>query len=134
MEAGTAKRDDNGMKRIIPILRMFDEMKTKQFYTEFLEFRLDWEHRFDDQAPLYMQVSSGLCVIHLSEHFGDCSPGAAIRIEVSDVKSVQSALAAKNYKHARPGLETTPWNTECTVTDPAGNRIVFYENIPESDT
>jgi len=27
------------------ILRSFDEIKAKEFYLEFLEFNLDWEHR-----------------------------------------------------------------------------------------
>ncbi|TMV53110.1 VOC family protein [Paenibacillus mesophilus] len=118
------------MSRIIPILRMFDEGKTKEFYIDFLEFGIDWEHRFDDDAPLYMQVSSGPCALHLSEHFGDGSPGAAIRIEMADIESFHAKLLAKGYKHARPGLEKTPWSTaECTIQDPAGNKIIFYENL-----
>ncbi|WP_425465523.1 glyoxalase superfamily protein [Paenibacillus hemerocallicola] len=126
----TMKPGNAGMGRIIPILRMFDEEKTKQFYLEFLEFNMDWEHRFDDSAPLYMQVSSGPCALHLSEHFGDGSPGAAIRIELAGIEAFHAKLLDKRYKHARPGLEKTPWNTaECSIQDPAGNRIIFYENL-----
>ena len=36
-----------------PILRIFDEAKAREFYLDFLGFRLDWQHRFDDHAPLY---------------------------------------------------------------------------------
>ncbi len=57
-----------------PILRMFDEAKAREFYVEFLEFKVDWEHRFAPDMPLYMQVSKGNCIIHLSEHHGDASP------------------------------------------------------------
>jgi len=35
--------------------------------------------------PLYMQVSRDEVKLHLSEHYGDGSPGAAIRIEVNGV-------------------------------------------------
>lgn len=41
----------------IPILRIFDEAKAKEFYFDFLGFRLDWEHRFEEGLPLYMQRS-----------------------------------------------------------------------------
>ena len=42
---------------IIPILRIFDEAKACEFYIDFLGFMIDFEHRFGDDFPLYMQVS-----------------------------------------------------------------------------
>ncbi len=110
-----------------PILRIFDEAKAREFYLDFLGFRLDWQHRFDDHAPLYMQVSKEACVLHLSEHHGDCCPGAALRIATGDVAAYQQRLAAANYRHARPGLEEAPWGSlEMRVTDPFGNRLTFF--------
>ena len=50
-----------------PILRIFDEAKARAFYLDFLGFAVDWEHRFADGAPLYMQVARGDLVLHLSE-------------------------------------------------------------------
>lgn len=38
----------------IPVLRIYDIAKAKEFYVDFLGFAIDWEHRFDDNAPLYM--------------------------------------------------------------------------------
>lgn len=114
----------------IPILRSFDEAKAKEFYVDFLGFTVDWEHRFEPDLPLYMQVSRGDCVIHVSEHHGDCSPGGAVRIEVEDVSALHAELSAKRYKYARPGVERTPWNTrEMTITDPFGNRVVLWERF-----
>ena len=66
----------------VPILRIFDESVAKDFYVEFLGFKVDWEHRFANGAPLYLQVTHGDCVLHLSGHFGDCSPGAGLRVPV----------------------------------------------------
>lgn len=40
----------------------------KEFYVDFLGFKVDWEHRFDDNAQLYMQVSRSGARLHLSEH------------------------------------------------------------------
>lgn len=118
------------MKKLIPILRIFDEGKAREFYVSFLGFKVDWEHRFEPESPLYMQISNEHCQIHLSEHYGDCCPGASIRIEVDQITSLHEQLLSKKYKYARPGLETTPWNThEVRVGDPFGNRIVFYEHV-----
>ncbi len=45
--------------RVVPILRIFDVGKTRKFYVDYMGFTVDWEHRFSDDAPLYMQVSRG---------------------------------------------------------------------------
>ena len=111
---------------VIPILRIFDEAKARAFYVDFLGFAVDWEHRFEPGLPLYLQVSQGACVLHLSEHHGDCCPGAALRIEIDDVDAYQAQLMAKNYGYARPGVDDTPWGSrEMAIKDPFGNRLVF---------
>ena len=115
-----------------PILRIFDEAKAREFYVDFLGFTIDWEHRFEAGAPLYMQVSKDQCVLHLSEHYGDGTPGAALRIETDDVDAFQAELMAKRYKYARPGVEDMPWGTrDMSVKDPFGNRLTFTSAISE---
>jgi catechol 2,3-dioxygenase-like lactoylglutathione lyase family enzyme len=64
-------------RRVIPILRIFDVAKADEFYLDYLGFRVDWDHRYDDNAPLYRQISRGDLVLHLSEHHGDGSPGGS---------------------------------------------------------
>jgi catechol 2,3-dioxygenase-like lactoylglutathione lyase family enzyme len=64
---------------IVPILRIFDVAKADEFYQGYLGFKVDWDHRFDDNAPLYRQVSRGDLILHLSEHHGDGCPGARLR-------------------------------------------------------
>lgn len=112
------------MKSMVPILRILDEAKAKEFYIDFLEFKIDWEHRYEADFPLYMQISNGDCHIHLSEHYGDCNPGSAIRIEVENAQEWQQHLLAKKYKFARPGLSGE--RNEVSVTDPFGNKLHFY--------
>lgn len=111
--------------RITPILRIFDEAKAKEFYIDFLGFKIDWEHRFEDTLPLYMQISKDGSVIHLSEHHGDCSPGAQVRIETNELEGFHEQLLAKRYKYARPGIEEMPWGREMSIADPFGNRLTF---------
>ena len=108
-----------------PILRIFDEAKAREFYVDFLGFKVDWEHRFEPGLPLYLQVSRDGCLLHLSEHHGDGSPGAALRIPTDALEALRDELAAKRYKHARPEIEQMPWGRDLTVRDPFGNRLTF---------
>ncbi len=109
----------------IPIFRIFDEAKAKEFYVGFLGFKVDWEHRFSPDLPLYMQVSLDGCVLHLSEHHGDCSPGGAIRVSTPDVDLFHKQLATRQYRYARPGVEQQDWGRDLSVGDPFGNRLIF---------
>jgi len=111
----------------IPLLRMFDAERTKDFYIGYLGFRLDWEHRYEPDMPLYMQVSRGNVAFHLTEHHGDCTPGSAVRVEVGDLGRYHRELSARHYGFARPGMESTFGFDEVRVTDPSGNRITFCE-------
>jgi uncharacterized glyoxalase superfamily protein PhnB len=113
-----------------PILRSFDEAKAREFYLGFLGFRVVFEHRFEPGLPLYMGIVRDGCMLHLSEHHGDASPGASMRIEASDIDAFQAELAGKAYAHARPTVQLQPWGTrDMTVTDPFGNRLTFTSAI-----
>ncbi|HWA18877.1 MAG TPA: glyoxalase superfamily protein [Devosia sp.] len=115
----------------IPILRSFDEAKAREFYLDFLGFKVDWEHRFEPGTPLYMQVSRDGMVFHISEHHGDSTPGSHVRINCKGVRELHAELIAKKYKNNRPGLEHPDWGgIEVTVVDPCRNLITFAEDEP----
>jgi catechol 2,3-dioxygenase-like lactoylglutathione lyase family enzyme len=111
----------------IPIFRIFDVDKAKEFYCGFLGFTLDWEHRFGEQFPLYCQVSRSGMLLHLSEHSGDASPGARAFVPVTGVRAFQAELAAKQYRYMKPGVREAPWGLEMEVIDPFNNRVTFCE-------
>jgi hypothetical protein len=115
----------------IPILRIFDEAKAREFYLGFLGFAIDFEHRFGDDFPIYMGISRASCVLHLSEHHGDACPGSAVRIPITGIADFGARLSAANYKYAKPGgPERTTWGTlELKLGDPFGNRLIFYETV-----
>ena len=115
------------LKHPVPVLRIFDEAKAREFYVGFLGFTVRFEHRFAADLPLYMSVCRDECELHLSEHHGDATPGSALRIEVDDIDALHALLTAQAYKFARPGIELKPWGTrELSVEDPFRNRIVFW--------
>lgn len=116
------------VRRTIPILRMFDVERAKDFYLGFLGFTLDWEHQFEPKTPIYMQVSRAGAVLHLSEHHGDGCPGSAIMVDMVGLDEFHREISTKGYKYYRPGIEDVPWNARMmSVIDPSGNRIRFNE-------
>ena len=115
---------------VIPCLRIFDEQKAREFYIDFLEFTVDWEHRFAEDFPIYMQISKGDCHLHLTEHHGDGCPGSSLMIDMSGLEEYQQKLLAKEYKYSHPSCEKTDWGTlEMAIADPFGNRITFSERL-----
>ncbi len=114
---------------VTPLLRIFDVGKAKEFYVDYLGFRQDWEHRYEPDMPLYTQVSLGSCSLHLTEHYGDCTPGSALRIELPNLTGYHEILTAKKYGYARPGLERAFGCLEVRITDPFGNRFTFFERL-----
>ena len=113
-----------------PIFRIFNEDKAREFYVDYLGFKVDWEHRFEPGTPLYMQVSRGDCKIHLSEHHGDASPGSTIRIQVDELEAYHQEITAKQYKYYRPGLDDQEWGArEMCVQDGNGNKLIFFRPL-----
>lgn len=110
-----------------PILRIFDEQKAREFYIDFLGFTIDWEHRFADGMPLYLQLNRDGLTLHLSEHHGDGTPGTVLFLPMTGIHAWQAQLAAQAYGYARPTVETVPWGEQMEIADPFGNRLRFCE-------
>ena len=115
---------------VIPVLRILDVAKAKEFYIDWLGFKWDWEHKFGENFPLYMGISLNGIILHLTEHYGDAVPGARIRIQMPDLKKYHSQL--KDYKYYKPSVQRKPWGTDdMCLLDPFGNHIDFFERPNE---
>ncbi len=112
----------------IPIMRIFDVVKAKDFYIGFLGFEVDWEHKFSGGSPVYLQISKDDLILHLSEHHGDCCPGSTVFVWMNGIEEFHATITSRGYGYMRPGIERTFYNSLCVeVTDPFGNRIRFNE-------
>jgi catechol 2,3-dioxygenase-like lactoylglutathione lyase family enzyme len=117
-------------ERVTPIFRIFSLEKAREFYIDFLGCKVDWEHRFEPGAPVYMQVSRDELVLHLSEHHGDGTPGSIAYVYMTDIAALHRELNDKKYRHNRPGLEQMEWGMmQMTVIDPFNNRICFGQPV-----
>ena len=88
-------------QRTIPLLRIFDLEKAKEFYVGFLGFAVDWEHHFDQSAPAYLQST---CV--LGSRRRSTTPGASR-------SSTRSATASASTKTSSLGRRREPGLAEC---------------------
>ena len=122
------------LQKNIPIFRIFDEGKAREFYIGWLGFTIEWEHRFEASMPLYMCIKKDDIQIHLSEHYGDATPGSKVFIICNDIKNYYAELQSRPYNYYRPGLEKTFYGALCIeVHDPFGNRLSFNEYLNKDE-
>ncbi|MEN4752944.1 glyoxalase superfamily protein [Pseudomonas sp. Ps21-P2] len=114
--------------KAIPILRMFDEAKARQFYLDFLGFSVEFEHRFEADLPLYLGISRNGLQLHLSEHHGDASPGSTVFVPMQNIELLRDELQGKRYGYGRPDIVQQDWGQVLEVYDPFGNRIRFCQS------
>ena len=88
---------------------------------------IDWQHRFEPGLPLYLQVSRGDLVLHLSEHHGDGTPGSVVYVETADVAALHAELAGKEYPNLNPELVNDEIGTHVWLVDPFGNTLRFNQ-------
>ena len=120
------------LQKNIPVLRIFDVAKAKEFYIDWLGFKIEWEHQFEENMPYYIGISRDDIQIHLSEHYGDATPGSKVFIVCNEIEKYYAELQSRPYKYYRPGLNKTFYGSlEIAVQDPFGNHLSFNEYIKE---
>lgn len=112
----------------IPILRIFDVAKAREFYVDYLGCNVDYEERSAPEMPAYIQVSRSGFTLHLSEHYSDGSPGTHLRVEVEGLAHLRDELAGKAYQHIKPNIvAASQYERVLAVIDPFANRLLFFE-------
>jgi uncharacterized glyoxalase superfamily protein PhnB len=112
-------------QQVFPQLRMTAWDRTREFYVDGLRFKVDWEHRFKPDSPLFAQVSSEGLSLFLTEHADDCEVGGAAYFVVDDVDAFSSEISSRGIEAAQPPRDT-PWGSrEMKVKDPDGNSLRF---------
>jgi len=114
---------------VTPIFHIFDYQEARAFFVDWLGFRIDWGD-WSTKGPLYMQVSRGNIVPHLTSHVGESSPDSKAMAKITGLLTYHYLLLKKDYSFAHPALKKTSWNDkvmQAEVIDPFGNRLVFVE-------
>ena len=111
----------------VPIFRIADVARAKAFYCEFLGFAADWEHYYEEGAPIYMQVSRAGLVLHLSqnERFKE---GSIIYVGTEGIDELFADLKARSGGWSPSPVSLTAWGTkQMEIEDPFGNLLRFNQ-------
>ena len=112
-----------------PTLRIMDYAKAMEFYIDFLEFSIDWKHRFGPKEPIYMQVSNRGMVLHLSEN-KRFQLGNIVFVETKGIEKFYNSLIEKNSSFLKSEVQKTDWGTlQLEIEDPFNNLLRFNETI-----
>ncbi len=102
-------------EEVIPVLRVADVARAIAWY-ERLQFRKEWEHRFEPSLPAFVSIARGRVRLYLSEHTGDARPDTLIHLNVADIDTVAAAF---DHVVDEEGLA----GREVDLVDPDGNRL-----------
>ncbi|NQY31232.1 MAG: VOC family protein [Flavobacteriaceae bacterium] len=112
----------------IPTFRITNYEKAIGFYIDLLGFNIDWEHKFGETEPIYMQISKNGLVIHLSENVR-FKTGVIIFVETKGIEKFRENILNTKNENLIPEILTTNWNTkQLEIEDPFGNLLRFNEN------
>jgi catechol 2,3-dioxygenase-like lactoylglutathione lyase family enzyme len=116
---------------VVPTLRITNYTRSKAFYVDQLGFRVEWEHRFEANFPVFMAVARDGMQIYLSEHSGDCKVGGLVHFVIEDVDAWCREFTARGIQPTElPNNDLGFLNM--TITDPDGNQLRFMEPSPKS--
>jgi hypothetical protein len=119
--------------RAIPTFGVSDYQTAIDFYIGLLGFNIDWEHRFGQTDPVYMQISKNGLTLHLSEN-KRFEKKVIVFVETKKLIEFHKELQDKVPTNKLPEILQTNWQTlQLEITDPFGNLLRFNENITEGN-
>lgn len=125
----TASTLDTFEFRAIPTFRILNYQTAIDFYIGFLGFKIDWEHRFGKNEPVYMQISKNGLILHLSAN-KRFETNVIVFVETKELKAFHKELKSKSLEKQLPNILQTSWQTlQLEITDPFGNLLRFNENM-----
>lgn len=122
------KMEDFNFKGI-PTFRITDYKKAINHYIDLLGFSIDWEHRFGETEPIYMQISKNGLVLHLSEN-ARFKTGVIVFVETKGIEKFREHILNTKIENVIPEIITTDWNTkQLEIEDPFGNLLRFNQEL-----
>jgi catechol 2,3-dioxygenase-like lactoylglutathione lyase family enzyme len=121
------------MQAVVPALRITNYARSKNFY-ERLGFQVDWEHRFEPDFPVFMQISREDMRLFLTEHSGDCEVRGLVHFYVPDVDAWYEECRGKGIPVHEPPNEGIEGLRMMTVVDPDTNRLRIVTVLGQTDT
>ena len=117
------------VQTVIPQLRITNVQLSLEFYVKGLGFEVDWQHQFESDFPLFMQLSRSGQTIFLTEHAEDCQVGGAVYFLVPDVDRCFAEFSARGVLILESPMNTSWGTREMLTKDPDGNTLRFASEL-----
>ena len=115
--------------KAIPTFGISDYKTAIDFYVDFLGFQIDWEHRFEPNGPVYLQISKNGLILHLSES-KRFEKNVIVFVETKNMNGFHKELLERNPNVKIQDVLQTKWETfQLEIEDPFGNLLRFNENL-----
>lgn len=114
--------------KVIPILKVFDVIRAKEFYVDVMGFKVEWERGSDEKSNIYMILSYEHILLYFTAYDDEVASVSSVFIEFSGLKEYHEFLMERKvgYLFADPNM--TPWKSlSMEVIDPFGNKLLFCE-------
>ena len=103
---------------LVPLLRIVDARRSRDFYCGRLGFRQEWEQSFEHDFPPYVSLSRDGCRIYLTEEPG-AVPGVLVDLYTDDIDAL-----CRDFEDRGADVTFGPAD-EIRLVDPDGNRLRF---------
>jgi len=111
------------MQHAIPTLRITNYRISRAFYTGLLGFQVDWEHCYDPDTAVFMQVSRGGMTLFLTQHADDCETGGLVHFFIPDVDAWYAELRRRGVPVKQAPHIGIEGHRMMTLVDPDGNQF-----------
>ena len=89
-------------EEVVPVLYAEDAGRAVAWYGR-LDFRKEWEHKFEPGCPWFVSVARGNVRLYLSEHKGDARPNTLIHLYLDDIDAVSESSESRSTRRVSPG-------------------------------
>ncbi|WPR77751.1 glyoxalase superfamily protein [Algoriphagus sp. NG3] len=114
-------------QRVIPILKIVDVIRAKEFYVDMMGFEVEWEKKSDEKSSIYMILSYKHIILYFTD-YDEVASESSVFIEFSGLKEYQGFLLERKAEYMIADLNMTPWESlSMEVVDPFGNKLLFCE-------
>jgi catechol 2,3-dioxygenase-like lactoylglutathione lyase family enzyme len=118
------------MQKVVPTFRITDYARSKAFYLDGLGFKVEWEHRFEPQFPVFACIQRDGMELFLTEHTGDCPAGGLVHLYVADVDAWYAECQRNGVPVQEPPNQSLQGLRDMTVVDPDGNKLRICTRLP----
>jgi len=107
----------------IPALQSNDAAASFAFYQSALGFQKNWEHRYAEGLPLFIEMSIEGMTVFITEHENESAFGSELYFYVEEIDALAASIKEKGIPFEVEPYDTPYGTREFNLKDPDGNKL-----------